>query len=39
LPELELGETLLDRLVLFKSELRPGGAVHVPLAQFELGPA
>ena len=39
LPELDLGETLLDRLVLFKSELGPGGAVHVPLAQFELGRA
>jgi len=39
-PELlsvDLGETLLESLVLFRSELRPHGAVHIPLAVFPLG--
>jgi 2'-5' RNA ligase len=37
LPEVDLGETRLARLILFRSELRPQGAVHTPLAEFELG--
>jgi 2'-5' RNA ligase len=39
-PELlpaDLGSTRLDTLVLFKSDLRPDGAVYTPLARFALG--
>jgi 2'-5' RNA ligase len=36
LPELQLGETTLERLVLFQSELRRQGARHTPLASFAL---
>jgi len=38
LPAADLGETVLDTLVLFKSDLRPDGAVYTPLARFALGP-
>ena len=37
LPPADLGVTRLDTLVLFRSDLRPGGAVYTPLAQFPLG--
>lgn len=37
LPPFDLGETLLETLVLFRSDLRPQGAVHTPLAVFPLG--
>jgi 2'-5' RNA ligase len=37
LPDVDLGETALDRLVLFRSELRPAGAVYTPLGVFPLG--
>jgi 2'-5' RNA ligase len=37
LPPVDLGATRLDTLVLFKSELRPGGAVYTPLERFALG--
>ena len=37
LPAADLGATRLDTLVLFKSELRPGGAVYTPLERFALG--
>jgi RNA 2',3'-cyclic 3'-phosphodiesterase len=37
LPEADLGTTKLDTLVLFKSDLRPGGAVYTPLESFALG--
>ena len=37
LPEADLGTTRLERLVLFKSDLRPGGAVYTPLETFALG--
>jgi 2'-5' RNA ligase len=37
LPEADLGTTRLDALVLFKSDLRPGGAVYTPLETFALG--
>jgi RNA 2',3'-cyclic 3'-phosphodiesterase len=36
LPELALGETLLERLVLFRSELQKERARHTPLASFTL---
>jgi 2'-5' RNA ligase len=36
LPERELGETTLERLVLFQSELRPERARHTALASFVL---
>ena len=36
LPALELGETALERLVLFQSELNPERAHHTPLASFTL---
>jgi 2'-5' RNA ligase len=38
LPAADLGQTRLDTLVLFKSDLQPGGAVYTPLARFALGP-
>ena len=37
LPPVDLGATRLDALVLFKSDLRPDGAVYTPLARFALG--
>lgn len=37
LPSVDLGMTALERLVLFRSELRPQGAVYTPLATFPLG--
>lgn len=37
LPPADLGSTRLDTLVLFRSELRPDGAVYTPLAGFALG--
>ena len=36
LPALDLGSTMLRRLVLFRSELRPQGARHTPLEGFAL---
>jgi 2'-5' RNA ligase len=36
-PEADLGTALLERLVLFRSELRRSGAVYTPLAAFPLG--
>lgn len=39
LPQVDLDSTRLDRLVLFRSELGPGGAVYAPLAVFPLGGA
>ncbi len=37
LPDVDLGPTRLDTLVLFRSELRSDGASHTPLARFALG--
>jgi 2'-5' RNA ligase len=37
LPPVDFGTTPLERLVLFRSELKPGGAVYTPLAVFLLG--
>jgi 2'-5' RNA ligase len=37
LPPADLGVTRLDRLVLFRSDTRPDGAVHTPIARFALG--
>jgi 2'-5' RNA ligase len=37
LPAPDLGETRLETLVLFESDLRPGGAAYTPLARFPLG--
>lgn len=37
LPPADLGETRLDGLVVFRSDLRPDGAVYTPLARFALG--
>lgn len=37
LPDLELGAARLEQLVLYRSDLRPGGAVYTPLATFPLG--
>jgi RNA 2',3'-cyclic 3'-phosphodiesterase len=37
LPPAELGSTRLETLVLFKSDLRPDGAVYEALARFPLG--
>lgn len=34
----DLGEARLDTLVLFRSDLQPGGAVYAALARFPLGP-
>ena len=39
LPEVDLGETRLETLVLFRSELQRDGAVYTPLARFALGRA
>lgn len=38
LPPADLGALPLDTLVLFRSELRPTGAVYTPLATFPLAP-
>jgi 2'-5' RNA ligase len=37
LPRADLGVTRLERLVLFRSDTRPDGAVHTPIARFALG--
>jgi 2'-5' RNA ligase len=37
LPEADLGAARLDRLVLFRSDMRRGGSVYTPLAAFDLG--
>ena len=37
LPVADLGATRLETLVLFRSDLSPGGAVYTPLARFPLG--
>jgi RNA 2',3'-cyclic 3'-phosphodiesterase len=37
LPAVDLCSTLLDTLVLFRSELRPEGAVYTQLQRFDLG--
>lgn len=37
LPPADLGETRLETVVLFESDLRPDGAVYAPLARFTLG--
>lgn len=39
LPPADLGPARLDTLVLFRSDLRPGGAVYEPLVRFPLGGA
>jgi 2'-5' RNA ligase len=39
LPPAELGVARLERLVIFRSELRPEGALYTPLAEFPLGGA
>ena len=39
LPEVDLGRAHLERLVLFRSDLRRDGSVYTPLAAFALGPA
>ena len=36
-PPLDLGATRLGPVILFKSDLRPRGAVHTPLRTFPLG--
>lgn len=36
LPEVDLGEARLDTLTLFRSELRPDGALYTSLARFPL---
>jgi RNA 2',3'-cyclic 3'-phosphodiesterase len=36
-PPVDLGTTRLETLVLFRSDLQPGGAVYTPLARFALG--
>jgi 2'-5' RNA ligase len=37
LPPVDLGTTRLETLVLFRSELRPGGSVYTPIGRFPLG--
>jgi len=37
LPDVDLGETRLESLVLFRSETRPEGASYTPLLRFPLG--
>lgn len=39
LPATDLGQTRLDTLVLFESDLKPDGAVYTPLARHRLGGA
>jgi 2'-5' RNA ligase len=36
-PAFDLGATPLGPVILFKSDLRPQGAVHTPLRTFPLG--
>jgi 2'-5' RNA ligase len=36
LPPVDLGATRLETLVLFRSELRPGGSVYTPISRFPL---
>lgn len=38
LPPLDLGTASLEVLVLFRSDLRPSGAIYTPLATFPLSP-
>ena len=37
LPAVDLGSAQIDRLTLYRSELRPQGAVYTALRRFELG--
>ena len=37
LPAADLGTTRIERLTLFKSDLRPSGAIYTPLHVFDLG--
>ena len=37
LPHVDLGRARLERLVLYRSDLRRGGSVYTPLAAFTLG--
>lgn len=37
-PPADLGSALLDTLTLFRSDLRPGGAIYTPLRRLALGP-
>jgi len=37
LPPIDLGRAPLDTLVLFRSELRPDGALYTPIERLELG--
>jgi 2'-5' RNA ligase len=40
LPDADLGSARVDRLILYKSDIRPSGSVYTPLAEFPLaGPA
>jgi 2'-5' RNA ligase len=39
LPAIDLGSTRLDHVTLFRSDLRPAGAIYTPLAVFPLGGA
>jgi RNA 2',3'-cyclic 3'-phosphodiesterase len=39
LPEAELGAARVDQVVLYRSDLRPSGSVHTPLAAFPLAGA
>lgn len=36
IPALDIGNVLLDRVVFFRSDLRPGGAVHTPIEAWTL---
>ncbi len=37
LPAVDLGETRISRLTLFRSDLRPSGAVYTPIESWALG--
>jgi 2'-5' RNA ligase len=37
LPDADLGEGVVERLVLFRSDLRPAGAIYTPIGTFPLG--
>jgi 2'-5' RNA ligase len=39
LPDADLGSAGVDRLVLYRSDLRASGSVHIPLAEFPLAGA
>lgn len=39
LPDADLGSAGMDRLVLYRSDLRSSGSVHIPLATFPLAGA